>query len=144
LEFGVSPLHSWIRCFECILHISYWLKIKQWQVKTANDKCKLQERKKIVQADFKDKMGLIVDVPKQESGTTNNGNMARWFFANPKISSKITGIDETLINRFAVILKIISSGFAINEQKFGKYCNSHNSLLVRQFIQLVLYAIFCT
>lgn len=29
--FGISPLHSWIRAFECLLHISYKLEIKKWQ-----------------------------------------------------------------------------------------------------------------
>jgi len=85
----------------------------------ASENCK--ERKKIVQAGFEDKIGLIVDILKQRSGTINNGNMARQFFANPKIFSKFIRIDRTLINRFAVILKTISSGFAI-EQKFDEYC----------------------
>ncbi|EFN76000.1 hypothetical protein EAI_13214, partial [Harpegnathos saltator] len=52
------------------------------------DKCKLKERKKIVQEDFKNKMGLTIDVPKQGSGTTNDGNTARRFFVNSKLSSE--------------------------------------------------------
>jgi len=31
-------------------------------------------------------------------------------------------IGETLINRFIVILRITSSGFAIDEHKFNEYC----------------------
>lgn len=29
LEFGLSTLHRWIRCFECLLHIAYKLPIKK-------------------------------------------------------------------------------------------------------------------
>ena len=32
LEFGLSTLHCWIRCFECMLHISYRLPLRKWQV----------------------------------------------------------------------------------------------------------------
>ena len=32
LEFGLSTLHCWIRCFECVLHLSYRLPLRKWQV----------------------------------------------------------------------------------------------------------------
>ncbi|KAL6433588.1 hypothetical protein ACFW04_006582 [Cataglyphis niger] len=53
-------------------------------------------------------MGLIVDIPKQGSGTTNDGNTARRFFQNSGVVSIITDIDENVIKRFGIILKIIS------------------------------------
>ena len=34
-EFGLSPLHSYIRFFEYFLHISYKLEVKLWQVRSA-------------------------------------------------------------------------------------------------------------
>lgn len=34
LKFGISILHSYIKFFECILHISYSLNFKQWKVRT--------------------------------------------------------------------------------------------------------------
>ena len=37
-EFGLSPLHSYIRFFEYFLHISYRLEIKMWQVRTEDSK----------------------------------------------------------------------------------------------------------
>lgn len=67
-------------------------------------------------------MGLILDVPKQGSGNTNDGNTARRFFENPILSSKITGVAKNLIKRFSNLLKAISSGFEINSIKFGEYC----------------------
>ena len=38
IELGLSPLHARIRCFECLLHISYRLEIKKWQIHGNDDK----------------------------------------------------------------------------------------------------------
>lgn len=32
-QMGLSSLHAWIQLFVCILHISYRLNIKSWQIK---------------------------------------------------------------------------------------------------------------
>lgn len=63
----------------------------------------------------------MLDFVKPGAGTTNDGNTARRFFANPKRSAEITGVDETLIDRFRVILTCMSSGKDIDVQKFGDY-----------------------
>lgn len=31
LNYGISSLHGWIRCFECIIHIAYRLEFKRWR-----------------------------------------------------------------------------------------------------------------
>lgn len=71
LKFGLSTLHCWIRFFECLLHLSYRLDFKKWQVTTkiiiihnlfhyilhyfkhkvrsTENKALLAERKKIIQ-----------------------------------------------------------------------------------------------
>ncbi|XP_046401687.1 uncharacterized protein LOC124167721 [Ischnura elegans] len=91
-SFGLSPLHCYIRCLECLLRISYRLDIKQWKAKVSDgSKQKMQARRERIQRLFKKKMGLIIDVPKPGYGTTNDGNTARRFFSNPKLSAKITG-----------------------------------------------------
>ncbi|XP_046384825.1 uncharacterized protein LOC124155152 [Ischnura elegans] len=91
-SFGLSILHCYIRFFECLLHISYRLDIKMWKVKSADgSKIAMERRKKIVQNGFRSRMGLIVDLPKPGFGTTNDGNTARRFFANPALSAEISG-----------------------------------------------------
>lgn len=62
LCFGLSPLHAYIRFFEFFVHISYRLKIKKWQIR-GDDKPEFEKQKKIVQAEFRAKLGLIVDRP---------------------------------------------------------------------------------
>lgn len=144
-RFGVSSLHAWLRCFECILHLSYKLDVKRWQVRQKPDrkgkvktpeeeKAAEEERKKIeemkksiadnktkIQKEFKSKLALLVDMPKPGGGTTNDGNTARRFFENYEQSAIITGVDKNLIHRFYIILQTISSGFAVNIEKFEKY-----------------------
>ncbi|EFN71131.1 hypothetical protein EAG_13607, partial [Camponotus floridanus] len=83
-----------------------------------------------IQLKFRTQMGLIVDIPKQGSGTTNDGDTARRFFENPRIVSTITNIDENVIRRFGIILKTISCGFFINQEKFNIYCYETAKLYV--------------
>lgn len=64
-------------------------------------------------------MGLIVDVPKQGSGTSNDGNTARRFFCDPQLTAEITGISEELIQRLHTIQQAITCGYKINVLKSG-------------------------
>jgi len=42
---GLSSLHCWIRCFECLLHISYRININRWAVRNENDKMRSRAKK---------------------------------------------------------------------------------------------------
>ncbi|XP_076292832.1 uncharacterized protein LOC143215029 [Lasioglossum baleicum] len=121
VRFGLSTLHAWIRFFECCLHLSYKLGIQKWQARNHEEKEKVQERKRIIQNGLRCELGLVVDMPKPGFGTTNDGNTARRFFEDYKISALVTGVDETLIKRFYIILQVISSGFGIDSTKFYQY-----------------------
>jgi len=67
-------------------------------------KWEVEQRKREIQAAFRIRTGLLVDVVKQGKGTSNDGNTARKFFADPKLSAAITGLDENSITRFGVLL----------------------------------------
>lgn len=130
LKFGLSVLHSRIRFFESLLHLSYKLTIQKWQIRTEADKEIVKNRKKEVQEKFKTQLGLIVDVPKAGYGNSNDGNTSRRFFESKEIAAEITGIDLRLIERFSVILEVISSGHKINVEKFSKFCQDTAALYV--------------
>ncbi|XP_029164495.1 uncharacterized protein LOC114935764 [Nylanderia fulva] len=121
LRFGISTLHAWIRLFECCLHLSYKLTIKKWRVNSDEEREIVETRKSIIQRGFQTQLGLIVDRPKPGCGSTNDGNMARRFFENSTTSATITGVSGSLINRFHVILQVISSGFEIDNELFRAY-----------------------
>ena len=67
-------------------------------------------------------MGLIVDIPKDGgSGNTNDGNTARRAFSKPSVFAEITGVNENLIYRFAVILQTINSNKKIHIKKYENF-----------------------
>lgn len=121
-QYGLFPLHAKIRTFECLLKISYRLGVKKWQIRKNSEEYKLvDQRKRTIQAEFRKKMGLLVNIVKVGYGTTNDGNTARCFFDNPSESASITGLDETLIKYFSVLLQAISCGYEINPDAFNSY-----------------------
>ena len=83
-------------------------------------KCYKTEKKNI-QNKFKEELNLLIDIVKQGSGTTNDGNTARKFFEFPNKTAAITGLDQDLIKRFSVILQAITSGEKIDVIKFKDY-----------------------
>nr|XP_034184029.1 uncharacterized protein LOC117606105 [Osmia lignaria] len=133
LQFGLSILHAKIRLFENLLHISYKLTIKKWQIKSKDEKYAVEQRKKYIQEEFKTKMGIIIDRPKPGFGNSNDGNTSRRFFANHELSAEITGIDVTLIYQFKIILQVISSNQKINIEKFEAYAMDTAKLYIRLY-----------
>ena len=97
LTLGLSPLHAWICMYECLLHIAYRLDFKCWQIRGQQNKKMAEDKKRYIQENFRKELGLLVDIPKQKTGNTNDGNTARKFFRNAEISAKITGISLALI-----------------------------------------------
>ena len=123
LYYGISPLHAWIRFFECVIHISYRIKIKKWQIKRKEDKEIFASRKIEVQNLFWERLALNIDKPKPGgSGNTNDGNTARRAFQKTEILSEITGLDNSLLQNFKIILITISCQYAINLEKFEVFC----------------------
>lgn len=121
LKFGLSVVHARIRLFETLLHLSYKLPVKKWQLRSESEKAIAKERKLNIQKAFRERMGLIVDVPKPGFGNTNDGNSSRRFFIDSELATEITGVDSQLIYRFRVIWETISSGFKVSIEKFSSY-----------------------
>ena len=130
LDFGMSTLHAWIRCFEAFLHISYRLNIQKWQIRDAADKIIVNERKAQIREKLISEMGLLVDIPKPGFGTTHDGNTARRFFKQPFLAGSITGIDACLIERFYVLLRAMSSGYTVNIDAFREYAKETSQIYV--------------
>ena len=59
-QYGLSPLHAWIRCFEALLKISYRLSLRIWQVRRPEDKEIVSQKKRRIQKRFKNDFGLHV------------------------------------------------------------------------------------
>lgn len=132
-EYGLSTLHAWIRAMEMILHISYNLSFKKWSARTPDDKQSKEDKKKIVQHQFRSQMGLHIDKPRQGTGNSNDGNTARRFFENYHCTSEITGVDEDLIKRLYIILQTLASGLSVNPEKFGEYTRTTAQLYLTKY-----------
>jgi len=93
----------------------------------------MKKRKAEIIAQFREKMGLIVDQPLPGwKGNFNDGNTAHRLFADPKLSSTITGIDKYIIHRFGTLLRAISSGYPINTEAFESFAKETK----RMYLQL--------
>lgn len=132
-KFSISSLYAWIRLMEYMLHISYNLEIKKWSVYKTQEKAARFERKRRIQQEFRNKLGLLVDFVKQGVGTTNDGNTARRFFAKPSVTAKITGLDEEIIRTFAILLQAIASGQEIDVEKFDQFAKKLAKLLIENY-----------
>lgn len=132
-QYGFSTLHAWIRFMECILHLAYHLPFRKWSARNDEDKATMKETKIRIQEQFRKKMALYVNVPKQGTGTSNNGNTARRFFRDPETISSITDIDENLIRRFDIILQTLACGKQIDADKFDKYASETAKLYVQLY-----------
>ena len=81
LEFGISPLHLWMRCADFFLKISYRLKIKKARVsKKSREGALIKEEKKKMQKLFWERLKLKVDYPNPHGGNSNDGNCCRKLF----------------------------------------------------------------
>lgn len=142
-KYGLATLHAWIRLMECLIHISYCLPFAKFIARTDEEKILKENKKAEIQKLFREKMGLIVDVVKQGSGTSNDGNTARRFFADPKLTHEITGVNELLIKKFSIILQVITCGYKINIEKFKSFCLETAELYVQLYPWYKILAFLC-
>lgn len=91
------------------------------RVSDKSDKEKIKCAKEHIQKEFREKLALLVDIPKAGFGNTNDGNTSRRFFNCPEEAATITGIELPLIQKFKTILEVLSSGFEIDLTKFSKF-----------------------
>lgn len=133
LSYGIVPLHLYINTMECVLHISYRLKLKSWAVKGEENKKIMTQEKKRIQKELKQQLGINVDKPAQGAGNTNCGNTARRFFEAYELVSQITGVNMELISRFSVLLTALNSSFDINPEKYKAYALATAQLYVSKY-----------
>lgn len=123
LHFGLSVLHLWIRSFEWMLHLSYRIFAKTWQMRGPKLRGELETRKADLQKRFLAEMSLRVDFPSsQGAGNTNNGPLARAAFGQPETLAKVLSIEEDLIKKISTILITLSCHLPIDEDKFSNFC----------------------
>ena len=121
------------RFMELVLHNSYRLDLQCWRVNEKDPK--LIEKKKFIQEEFRQKLGLIIDFPRPQRGTSSDGNTARKFFNsdNNETVSNITGFNKDLLTKFRTILTAINSGYKIHTRKFNKFARQTSELYIHEY-----------
>jgi len=132
LPFNIPSLHARIKFMECCLHISYRQTFQKWRV-DEETKGTYGAEKIRIQGELQRRLGIKVDFVKVGMGSSNDGNTARRFFANPAETASITGVSEELISRFATILTTINCTAEIDPDKFERYCNDTADLYVQLY-----------
>lgn len=115
---------------EFLLHVSYNLPFKKWSVRNSVFKEQRESAKRKIQEEFKQKLGLLIDIVKHGVGSINDGNTARRFFSDIDTTAEITGLNKELIKRFAIILQAISCGETVDAKKFEKFATDTARLFV--------------
>lgn len=129
LQYGLSPLHAWIRVFEFLLHIGYKNDpaVRQWRIAKSSEAARITEcRKKRIQDEIRQKIGLLVDVVRPNAGTTNDGNTARTAFSDKYRSTfaEILGVEQWLVDDFQIVLVALSCGLPIDTEKYAIFCRN--------------------
>ncbi|CAG9794799.1 unnamed protein product [Diatraea saccharalis] len=128
LMHGISPLHAWIRVLEFLLKLGYKSEVKTWRIpQTSPEYQLLEQRKKYVQTQIRKQIGVLVDVVKPNSGTTNDGNAARTLLSDKyrQTFSEIINIEKWLLDDLHTILIVLSCGLPFGIKEF-KVINSTN------------------
>lgn len=68
LNFGLSTFHTHIQFFESVLNLSYQIPTQKLQARGEQEKRIVGDSKKTIQRKFKEKLRLLVDVPKPGFG----------------------------------------------------------------------------
>lgn len=116
LNYGVSVLHLWIRSFERLLHVSYTIKVKKWQMRGPVLKKEVKERK-----------------PKLGTGNSNSGPVARRAFSDPELLAEILELNVNLIERVSTILIALSCQLHLNIDFFSAFCDETAVLYVSKY-----------
>jgi hypothetical protein len=95
--------------------------IQKFMKKTEEEKISVNQRKRKIQAQFREKLSLV-DIPKQGFGNTNDGNTARRAFENAEVFAEITDVDLEVIVRLRTVLKAVCSSYDLEPEKFQEYC----------------------
>ncbi|CAH0404889.1 unnamed protein product [Chilo suppressalis] len=85
-----------------------------------------EERKKNIQNEVRKQMGLLVDVVRPNSGTTNDGNTARMALSDKfrQKFSQILGIEQWLLDDLHTLCIVLSSNHAIDSNRFRDFCKN--------------------
>ena len=140
---SVCDFHAASRAFDAINSLSDKMTMEKWRVpkgagkqrkgeteekaaerrkREAEMAAEVEQRKKNRQRQFKEKMALVVDVPRAGgSGNSNTGNVARRAFGDEAQFAEITGVNQNLIHRLHTQIIAFNVDAQIDPEKYRSY-----------------------
>ena len=116
-QYGAQPLHALIRSLDFILDLAY--KLPNSHILDKKERVNAQkDTKRQIHDRYYQVKGLNIDMPYQQSGNTNDGNMARKVFSDVKFFSEATGVDENFIETLKTCIACLSSSQHIDPHKY--------------------------
>ena len=85
LAYGISPLHLLINTMECVLHIAYRLKLKQWAIKGKGNQQTMSQEKKRIQKELKQHLGIMLTSPHKVLGLVTVGTQQDVFLKHLRL-----------------------------------------------------------
>ena len=79
--------------------LAYKLPLRKYVVNTDADKAIVKATKQTIQNECRERLSLVIDMPKQGFGTSNTGNTARRVLEHAEEFADITGLDVEVIVR---------------------------------------------
>eukprot|EP00733_Pompholyxophrys_punicea_P001497 Pompholyxophrys_punicea_v1_NODE_767_length_1320_cov_86.377075.p2 type:complete len:141 gc:universal NODE_767_length_1320_cov_86.377075:232-654(+) len=101
VSLGLSPLHARIRCLEYFFNVASKLPVKIGRLTKTNKAAVesiIKANQKTIKQKLKETLGIVVSQPRPGGGTSNTGNTARRFFADPHLTGSCTGTVQFVIS----------------------------------------------
>lgn len=133
LQYGISPLHSWIRVLECCLNLSYRINIKKWQIRKSDIE-EFNQQKQKIQTLLWQHMSVKVDKPRPGgNGTSNDGNTARKVFSQHRLFAELLGLDVEFVENLYIILLALSTHLSVDIEKFNLLCRRTLNIYINNY-----------
>jgi hypothetical protein len=130
----IAPLHTIMNVMLCLYHLACRKGIKKWRVMSDEDKLLYEENRLEYRQKLWDEFKVRFDEPSKGGGNSMNGSVCRKLFRDPVKLARVLELDEELVCRLAIILKIVNCKFDIDPEKFEKYATYTYKLFVKKYV----------
>uniref|UniRef100_A0A1S4KHE3 Uncharacterized protein n=2 Tax=Culex quinquefasciatus TaxID=7176 RepID=A0A1S4KHE3_CULQU len=128
-----SPLHAKIRSMEQFLNIAYKMTLDEPKWRVSKNNGTVTDRQDTIRQSLRDELGLRISAAVPGGGNSNDGNTADVFFANVAVVSRITGLDEELLERISALLTVLNSRERIDAAAYRLYAEETRKLYIKLY-----------
>lgn len=119
----IGPLHAVMNVTNLLYNIACKKGINKWRVSNPREKEMVEENKKCIKQQIFQAFSVRFDEPRAGgSGTSSTGSVCRKMLQDPKKLAQALEIDEELVTRLSVVLKVLNLKESIDTAKFRVYC----------------------